>query len=854
MLRKGDEPIPGYRLEQFLGRGQFGEVWRTTAPGGTSAALKFINLTGMHGIKEFRGIQRVKEIRHAHLMPITALWMLDAEGAILSDRVVESYNPDGQLARDTLGVTAGETLSGVQRPEWLVVAMLLGHKNLLDRLAEHQAANRPGIPVEELLRYMEEAAKGIDFLNSRQHDLGEGRVSIQHCDIKPANIMLIGDSVLVCDFGLARVLADTAATATGMVGSPAYMAPECVNRRPSHASDQYSLAITYVELRTGRLPFAEESYLAILEAHRHGVLDLSGLPPAERDVIRKATALRPEDRYPSSVAMVQALKRAVEADGAPSISPARRFPLGKPALVVLGAAAAAGITFWGLSHWPESRDVRPRAVDAEPEVSCPLAFDPPSARVRVNEAPFPLDAQGTGVLKLRGSGPIRLQVQATDDYAPLDRTYTADQLRKQELPIRLARSAQFYERIALEGLKAGDWRAAIDNYKEAIRQNTSFATPKPRKLAYHTAALRDLAVDPQGRWLVSAGDAGLACAWPLGAEGPGEQRLILNGHKDVIEAVSFCPQGGPWVVTASWDRTAIVWDLRGSRAAEPWRVLEGHAGDVVAAQFSPDGRWIATASADGVLRLWRWDPASGKKGEDPPLLLKGHSDQIVRMAMAPDGRWLVSIDAERKVFRWDLGSADPASSKAELPPLAHSVKACLITPDSRWLVTGGDDGRVLFASLGNASSGAELAPLAAGGDQIESLAIDGKGRRLLAGGTDGDIAVWNLSAEGRWSAGPKLEGHLLQAVAVSITPDGRWALSGGWDKAVYLWDLESSKPSATRLLLPGHGDRVNAAVLSLDGRWAATGDEKGILLLWDLPRCQLIHRAKAELPPVRAET
>ena len=142
MLRKGDEPIPGYRLEEFLGRGQFGEVWRTTAPGGTSAALKFIDLSGTRGLKEYRGVQRVKEIRHAHLMPITALWMLDVDGEILSDRAVETYDPE-TTARDTL---APQIVDPANQPGWLVVAMLLGDKNLLDRLDERQQSNDWGIP------------------------------------------------------------------------------------------------------------------------------------------------------------------------------------------------------------------------------------------------------------------------------------------------------------------------------------------------------------------------------------------------------------------------------------------------------------------------------------------------------------------------------------------------------------------------------------------------------------------------------------------------------------------------------------------------------------------------------------
>src|SRR5688500_13623757 len=142
MFRKGDEPIPGYRLEQFLGKGQFGEVWRTTAPGGTSAALKFIDLGGKQGLKEFRGIQRVKEIRHANLMPITALWLLDGEGNILSDKAIETYDPETPRVQATLAV---DELSGHARPEWLVVAMLLGKKNLLDRLNECVAEAKVGI-------------------------------------------------------------------------------------------------------------------------------------------------------------------------------------------------------------------------------------------------------------------------------------------------------------------------------------------------------------------------------------------------------------------------------------------------------------------------------------------------------------------------------------------------------------------------------------------------------------------------------------------------------------------------------------------------------------------------------------
>src|SRR5690606_5562644 len=112
MLQRGDEPIPGYRLEKFLGRGQFGEVWRATSPGRASVALKFLNLSERQGWKEFRAIQQIKSIRtHPHLAPITALWLLDENGEVLGDDVVDSYGgaEDASAARATLVPGAGRS-------------------------------------------------------------------------------------------------------------------------------------------------------------------------------------------------------------------------------------------------------------------------------------------------------------------------------------------------------------------------------------------------------------------------------------------------------------------------------------------------------------------------------------------------------------------------------------------------------------------------------------------------------------------------------------------------------------------------------------------------------------------------
>ena len=121
MLHKGDEPVPGYRLEEFLGRGAFGEVWRATSPGRASVALKFLNLSERQGIKEFRAVQRLKSVRHPHLTSTMALWLLDEQGNVLGDDVLDSYAAGEPAPRATL-MPMSSAATG-QAPQRLTVAI-----------------------------------------------------------------------------------------------------------------------------------------------------------------------------------------------------------------------------------------------------------------------------------------------------------------------------------------------------------------------------------------------------------------------------------------------------------------------------------------------------------------------------------------------------------------------------------------------------------------------------------------------------------------------------------------------------------------------------------------------------------
>lgn len=363
--KPGDEAAPGYRLTQFLGRGGFGEVWKATAPGGTEAALKIISLSGKQGLKEFQALRLVKRIRHPNLVPLVAYWLKDESGSLLDESAADidqlKRMASGQpTLQGTMAIEETPTAPTV-RPAELLIAMGLGERDLFSRLQECQKEGLPGIPQTELLGYLEDSARAIDFLNSPRHDLGAGLAAVQHCDIKPFNIMIVGGAAQVCDFGLARMLGDVRATATA-AGTLAYIAPECLaNGEPSATTDQYSLAITYIELKTGKLPYESDNFNQVMSAVLNGRLNLSGLPPAEQEVIRRATAIDPTKRFASSVEMVQALRRAGDADGnAVQTKPAPRSRW--PALAGAGTVAIAAL-LGGWWWWAGQNSINPGPIE-----------------------------------------------------------------------------------------------------------------------------------------------------------------------------------------------------------------------------------------------------------------------------------------------------------------------------------------------------------------------------------------------------------------------------------------------------------------------------------------------------------
>jgi serine/threonine protein kinase len=260
-----------FTLKKMIGRGGAGDVWCALAPGGIPVAIKMIPLVHTIAFKERRSLETFSKIRHQHIISVMGYW-----------------EKNGTL--------------------W--VEMELADCNLLE-LCERETAQGKKMPLSKLLDYFEQAAEAIDFLNHQEHQAPDGeKKNLQHGDIKLTNLLMVGDCLKVADFGLGRSLALDGETQHSGSYTAIYAPPEFFDGKAHANSDQYSLAICYARLRVGEYPF-HGSMLDIMHGHCFEEPDLGDLPEMEKQVLVRALAKKPEDRWPSACQFMAELRKAV---------------------------------------------------------------------------------------------------------------------------------------------------------------------------------------------------------------------------------------------------------------------------------------------------------------------------------------------------------------------------------------------------------------------------------------------------------------------------------------------------------------------------------------------------------------
>jgi serine/threonine protein kinase len=603
-LAPGTEPIAGYRLGRRLGRGGFGEVWQAEAPDGTPVALKFVPWDETTASAEFRAQAALDGIRHPHLLTVFGTWRTD---------------------------------------HFLVIAMELAEQTLFDRLQEVQAQGLSGIPPGKLLEYFGQCAAAIDFLHERD---------IQHRDVKPQNLLLVKGEAKVGDFGLARLLAHSATGHTGLL-TVAYAAPEFFDGRTTRHSDQYGLAITYCQLRGGRLPF-RGTLAGMMAGHLQQSPDLSMLPDYERPVLERALAKQPAERWPSCQAFVQALSWAKESPLPSASRPSLKerdmqagAPIGRPpplqrnsfVAVMVGLLAAACLLP------PLAKRLIPSPQFEMPSVPLNIRqvvvgrINPPLDRLVAftngGIGPLLWDVEGRRVLRGFPGGKSGPAVAL----APFGSPYglTGDDLGNVEL-----------------------WN--LENGEEV------------RRLKGHTANISSVAFSPDGRYGLSGSDDGTVRYWDLKT---GNQLKCCEGHQSFVTSVCFDPTG-QGAISGGLDGRVICWDLNTGQPL--WRV-NPHTARVSSVVVSRDGRYVLSTGWDRTMKLLDTSE-NGKQLRS----FEHDATEVTAAAFLNESDILASV-VDRRVCVWDSLTGRRLHCSEEQPSGIQSM-ALLGVPELPAAVVG----------------------------------------------------------------------------------------------------------------------------------------------------------------------
>ena len=283
-----------------------------------------------------------------------------------------------------------------------------------------------------------------------------------------------------------------------------------------------------------------------------------------------------------------------------------------------------------------------------------------------------------------------------------------------------------------------------------------------------------------------------------------QNRLV--GHSKIVWDVSFSPDGKT-IASASADGTIKLWNSTG----ENLKTLEGHSNYVNSVSFSPDGKTLASGSSDGTIKLWTL------KGEEL-MTLEGHSDYVRSVSFSPDGQMLASGSGDGTIKLWTLKGEELMT----LDDHSNVVSSVSFSPDGQMLASASVDTTIKLWNL----QGKLLNTLKGHNGFVSAISFSSDGQTIASSGRDTTIKLWNLQGENLKT----LRGHNGEVHGLSFSPDGQTIDSTGTDTTVRLWKIQDEELKTLR----GHNTDLWSIRFSPDGQTLTSAGSDSTIKLWTL--------------------